>query len=355
MTLARLAGRALLSALAAGAAATFQTASAPHPRGYVAFQATAPIRVDGRLDEAAWLAASWSDAFVDIEDDRKPRPRFETRVKMTWDADAFYVGADLRDPHVWGTLTTHDSVIFHDPDFEVFIDPNGDNHEYYEFEINALGTTWDLFLPKPYKDDGKAMNGWEIAGLRSAVHVDGTINDARDTDRGWSVEIAFPRRVLAEQARRPAPPRDGDQWRINFSRVQWPIDTSSGQYRKPPGAREDNWVWSPQHVIDMHRPEWWGYVQFSARRPDSVTFAPDSSWPARDWLHRVYYAQRDYRKANGRWADSLADLGADHLPGGLREPDLRVAGSLFEASVRLEATGRRWRIRHDALIWEDGS
>ncbi len=128
---------------------------------------------------------------------------------MLWDADYFYVGAELREPHVWGTLTTHDSVIFHDPDFEVFIDPNGDNHEYYEFEINALGTFWDLFLPKPYKDDGKAMNAWEIPGLKSAVFVDGTLNDPRDTDRGWSVEIAFPWRVLAEQARRPAPPRGG--------------------------------------------------------------------------------------------------------------------------------------------------
>ena len=93
---------------------------------------------------------------------------------MLWDADYFYVGAELREPHVWGTLTAHDSVIFHDPDFEVFIDPNGDNHEYYEFEINALGTSWDLFLPKPYKDDGKPMNAWEIPGLKSAVFVDGT-------------------------------------------------------------------------------------------------------------------------------------------------------------------------------------
>ena len=59
---------------------------------------------------------------------------------------------------------THDAVIFHDNDFEVFIDPNGDNHEYYEFEINALGTVWDLFLPKPYKDDGKAMNAGRFPG-----------------------------------------------------------------------------------------------------------------------------------------------------------------------------------------------
>ena len=71
---------------------------------------------------------------------------------------------------------------------EFFIDPNGDNHEYYEFEINALGTGWDLLLPRPYKDGGKAVNGWEIRGLKSAVHLDGTLNVPEDTDRGWSVK-----------------------------------------------------------------------------------------------------------------------------------------------------------------------
>jgi hypothetical protein len=44
----------------------------------------------------------------------------------------------LESPHVWATLTNHDTVIFQDPDFEVFIDPDGDTHNYYEFEINPL-------------------------------------------------------------------------------------------------------------------------------------------------------------------------------------------------------------------------
>ena len=71
---------------------------------------------------------------------------------MLWDDTYLYVGALLEEPHVWATLTQHDSVIFHDNDFEVFIDPDGDNHEYCEIEINALNTEWDLFLNKPYRD-----------------------------------------------------------------------------------------------------------------------------------------------------------------------------------------------------------
>ena len=197
---------------------------------------------------------------------QKPRPTFRTRAKMLWDDTYFYIGAELVEPHLWATITQHDAVIFHENDFEFFIDPNGDNHEYYEFEINALGTGWDLLLPRPYKDGGKAVNDWEIAGLKSAVHLDGTLNVVTDTDRGWSVELAVPWSALGELARRASPPADGDQWRVNFSRVQWALEVVNGAYRKVKDRKENNWVWSPQHVINMHRPETWGYVQFSTGR-----------------------------------------------------------------------------------------
>jgi hypothetical protein len=232
------------------------------PLTYTCVRAAAPLQIDGRLDDAAWRDAPWTEEFVDIEGSAKPKPAWATRVKMLWDDQYFYIGADLVEPHVWGTLTAHDSVIFRDNDFEVFIDPNGDRLDYYEYEINALGTDWDLLLPKPYTDGGKADNSWEIPGLKAAVHVDGTVNDPRDTDRGWSVELAFPWRVLGERAGTPAPPRDGDRWRVNFSRVEWDVDRSSGAYVKVPGRPEHNWVWSPQGVVNMHVPERWGFVHF---------------------------------------------------------------------------------------------
>jgi hypothetical protein len=237
-------------------------AAADGPLRYQAPFASSAVRVDGRQDDAAWAAAPWTPLFVDIEGDAKPKPRFKTRAKMLWDAEYFYIAAEMEEPHVWGTLTQHDSVIFHDNDFEVFIDPNGDTLEYYEFEINALNTGWDLFLDKPYRFNGKARNEWEIPGLKTAVHVDGTLNDPRDTDRGWTVEIALPWTVLGEYAHRPAPPRTGDEWRVNFSRVEWQHRVNGGRYEKVPGTKEDNWVWSPQGVVNMHIPEKWGYVRF---------------------------------------------------------------------------------------------
>ncbi|MFO0807990.1 MAG: carbohydrate-binding family 9-like protein [Gemmataceae bacterium] len=336
-------------ALAVGVAG-FAQPQAPHPHGYVCYRATSPVTIDGRITEEAWAAAPWSEPFADIEGDAKPKPRHRTRVKMLWDDTALYIAAELEEPHVWATLTDHDAVIFHDNDFEVFLDPDGDSHLYAELELNALNTTWDLLLPKPYKDGGKAINGWEIIGLKTAVHVDGTINDPRDSDKGWTVEIKWPWAGLKELTGVPVPPRDGDQWRINFSRVEWDTEIVEGKYRKVKGRPEHNWVWSPQLVIDMHRPERWGYLQFSTAAPGTAAFRPDPTASLRDRLHRVYYAQRDYRKARGSFAKTLADLGLTDPAG---EPRIETRANGFEASLPLPSAGgrpQRLAIAHDSRI-----
>jgi hypothetical protein len=328
------------------------------PRGYVCPAATAPLTIDGRLDEPSWKAAPWTDDFGDIEGPAKPRPRFRTRAKMLWDDNCFYVAAELQEPDVWATLTNHDAVIFQDPDFEVFIDPDGDAHDYYEFEINALNTGWDLRLEKPYKDGGPALNAWEIPGLKSAIHIQGTLNQPGRRDRGWTLEIAFPWKALGEFARRPAPPREGDQWRVNFSRVEWRVDIADGRYRKVPGRKEDNWVWSPQGIIDMHRPEKWGYVQFTRQKPGRIKFRPDPSAPARAVLQQVYYAQKDFQKQNKKWAAPLAELG---LPDGLgsrlaNPPTLVLTPEGFQSTVGIQLPGagiQRWHIRQDARVWSE--
>jgi hypothetical protein len=265
---------------------------------------------------------------------------------MLWDDSALYIADEMEEPHIWGTLTEHDSVIFHDNDFEVFLDPDDDSHLYGELELNALNTTWDLLLTKPYKDGGHAINAWEIKGLRTAVRVLGTLNDPSDTDRGWTLEIAWPWKGLKELTRQKTPPRDGDQWRINFSRVEWEHELAGGKYRKVAGRREDNWVWSPQGVIDMHRPERWGVLQFSTAAPGTAEYRPDPSGPTRHLLHRVYYAQREYKKQHGFWAPSLERLG---LSGPVR---MEVTANTFEASAVVPATGDRWFIASDGRVWK---
>lgn len=231
------------------------------PKQYDCRRADSPLKIDGRLDDAAWNKAEWTDTFIDIVGEDHPKPRFQTRIKMLWDDQYLYIAADLEEPDVWAKLTAHDSVIFHDNDFEVFLNPTGDGLKYFEFEINALNTGWDLFLDKPYKQGGKADNSWEMPGYKSAVAIDGTLNDPRHRDKGWSVELALPWAAFVERSEKGRPAA-GDSWRMNFSRVEWQVRVVDGKYEKVPGTKEDNWVWSPQGVVNMHVPEKWGTVRF---------------------------------------------------------------------------------------------
>lgn len=145
------------------------------------------------------------------------------------------------------------------------------------------------------------------------------------------------------------PPRDGDQWRINFSRVQWRHEVKDGKYQKVKGTKEDNWVWSPQGVINMHRPETWGYLQFSTARPGTAKLRPDATGASRHLLHQIYYAQKAFHKKRGRWARSLKELGMNEIERAKGAIRLEVTSSGFEVSMAV-GKGMRLSIREDSWI-----
>lgn len=285
------------------------------PRQYiVSFNPAAPV-MDGKLDDAVWQKAEWTEYFKDIEGDKLPAPTWNTRVKMSWNDKGLYIAAELIEPNVWAYLKNHDEIVFHDNDFEVFIDPDNDTHRYYEIEVNARNTIFDLFMPKPYRNGSGALMVYDVPGLKSAVHVQGTLNQPKDTDKSWTVEMFVPFAALSF-AIEPKAPVDGDFWRINFSRVEWKTDIKDGMYIKKKGSKgrnlpENNWVWSPQGVINMHFPERWGYLHFSKRaggEPAKKYTIPYSEFQKK-YLWLVYYRQKDYFEKNKKYASSLKDLG----------------------------------------------
>lgn len=343
----------------------FAFAQAPQvsfaPKQYLCYRTSEKLQVNGVLDEAAWQAAEWTDTFVDIEGDLKPLPRQNTQLKMLWDDEYLYIGAVLEETDVWATITENESVIFRDNDFEIFIDPDGDSHNYCEFEINAFATTWDLLLVKPYRDGGPSLTSWDMDDLKAAVSVQGSLNDPTQKDTSWTVEIALPLHTLAEIARPRRLPQQGGQWRINFSRVQWQTEVKDGKYQKvinPDTGRpypEDNWVWSPQGVINMHYPEMWGFVQFSEQsvqqQGDQFVFQQDEQikWA----LRQIYYQQKAYRKQHGTYADNLDALSANieynEQP---FHPSLETTSITFIAHYTDTISGTVWHINHEGKIWK---
>ena len=263
---------------------------------YEARRAAGPITIDGRLDEPSWQMAEKSPRFVDMV---TGEPGFyDTRAAVLWDDQNLYVGMWLEEPYVEAHHTKTGSLIFQENDAEVFID-GGDC--YWEFEINSLGTTYEVFFiwRDAYRKSGKfdapefdvlkqqavsfggdydrnpksfwtgthprglrwAFLNWQLPGLRHAVHVDGKINDNAEPDKGWTVELAIPWQGMKPLAAgRRLPPKDGDTWRIFFGRFE--LLRPSGMELNPHPA----WVWSRHGVYDTHRPECFPYVHFSTKR-----------------------------------------------------------------------------------------
>lgn len=252
-------------------------------RHYTAHRADGPIVVDGRLDEDAWQKAPRSPRFVDLISGEEVV--HDTRVAVLWDDDNLYVGYWIEEPHLQAALTERDAPIYQDNDVELFI--AGDD-AYYEFEINAFGTIYEVFFvwDEAYQSGGfdrrpefargpdlvRPFNGvgfdhprgmrtgfwnWDYPGLQSAVQVDGTLNEDADRDRGWTVELALPWKGLEALAGgRSLPPKDGDIWRMDFSRFN--------QYKEaPPRKDSGGWALSAHGVWDSHVPECFPFVHFS--------------------------------------------------------------------------------------------
>ena len=245
--------------------------------------------IDGRLDKAAWREAPKSPRFVDLV---SGVPGFlDTRMAALWDDEYLYVAFWVSEPDVQAGLAERDSLVWMENDVEIFI---GGEDCYYEFEINARGTVYEVFyiwqdaLKKGSRFDrpefdplarrvdvlggfqdgmryGKHPRGarwafmdWDMPGLRTGVQVQGTLNDASDIDEGWTAEIAFPWSGLQILAGgRPVPPRDGDVWRLDFSRFE--LIRNCGVVVEPhPG-----WALNKHGVYDSHIPECFSFVHFS--------------------------------------------------------------------------------------------
>ena len=255
---------------------------------YTACRTIGPIVVDGRLDEASWQHADRSPRFEDLEEPGRPG-LFDTRAAVLWDNDYLYVGFWVEDPDVRATYTERDSMICEENDVEVFI---AGVDTYYEFELNPLGTIMERFYvwQNAYVEAGvgahpefdlqgtelvDTLGGtktghahprgrrwvfreWDMPGMKWAVHVDGTINDPTDRDRGWTAEIAFPWQSLKHLADgRSLPAREGNIWRMDFSRFQW-ID--EGGFRTCPG-----WAWNSHGIYDSHIPDRFSVIHFSEK------------------------------------------------------------------------------------------
>jgi hypothetical protein len=259
---------------------------------YTVHRTKTPILINGKLDHPAWRNAPESPRFVDMVSGQPGF--FDTRMAALWDKDFFYLGFWIQEPNVTALITERDGFIYNENDVELFIE--GEDC-YYEFQINARGTIYEVFYiwqtaytknsrfncpqfdlidrdvdvlggfqdisrhQKHPKGKRWAIMDWDLPGLQTAVFVDGLINDPSSIDRGWRVELAFPwsgMKALAPS--KNLPPKDGDIWRMDFSRFE--LLKYNGTKAEPhPG-----WSFNQHGIYDSHIPEVFTYVHFSEQQ-----------------------------------------------------------------------------------------
>lgn len=316
-----------------------------HPKVYYAYKTIDSIIIDGIDNEKSWQTANKTSSFIDIEGDSSKTPYYETYVKIIWDSNYLYIFAELEEEHIWATLKERESIIFYDNDFEIFIDPDGDNHNYYEFEFNAFSTEWDLLLTKPYRDGGLPLFSWSCTDMKSATNINGSINNPKDIDSSWTIEIAIPLNCLKDALKPRKKPKADDIFRLNFSRVQWETKIENGKYIKLE-KEEHNWVWSPQYAINMHRPEYWGYLVFCGENLNNKSKENyvDDDFKIKMSLMQIYYTQNKYFKKYSKYSASIdkLDLESDYS-----EIKLLSNGKQYIA------TFNKWNINQNGRLWHE--
>src|SRR4051812_15856030 len=164
-------------------------------------RATAPISIDGRIDEAEWSQAPIAPPFLQREPVEGAPATEATEVRLLYDDSALYVAARLHDSdpgRIVRQLSRRDDVAEADS-FSLFLDPHHDHLTGVEFQVTAAGVQRDAVI----YDDNFESDSWDGV-WESAVTVDA---------QGWVVEMRIPFSQLR------FPPAHIHTWGINARRI----------------------------------------------------------------------------------------------------------------------------------------
>ena len=149
-------------------------------------RADSEMRVDARLDEAAWASAEPIPLPIEITPGDNIAASVETRCRVTFDARNIYLGCAAHDPDpasIRATIADRDGIYGNHDRISFLIDPFNDSRRGFVFEVSALGVQGDLVYDERTSSFDQSWDGiWESAG--------------RITDSGYVIEAAIPFRTL---------------------------------------------------------------------------------------------------------------------------------------------------------------
>jgi hypothetical protein len=161
--------------------ATSSSSAAPLLRAH---RLTHPLQIDGELKEADWHGAERTGPFVDGEG-HPGRPFSEAMALV--DGETLVLGLYAADQDIESHVTAHDGPVWTDDAFLLRFAPAGAEAEPFAIDVSATGVIADGRV----KRGGVVDTSWE-SGARAVVDHDGTINDPKDEDEEWVVEMTIP-------------------------------------------------------------------------------------------------------------------------------------------------------------------
>jgi hypothetical protein len=182
---------------------------------------TASIRVDGRVDDEAWMRAQVIADLTQEDPDNMMPPTESTTVRIAYDDRYLYVAVQM---------AMHDESELRDglgrrgsapPSDRVFIafDTAHDHQNAYVFEVNASGVQNDYLQVGDTETNNDYEAVWEVATLQ--------------TGQGWNAEFRIP----FSQMRFPSQPGNQTVWGFNIRRDVFARGEQDWWVAKPRGAQ----------------------------------------------------------------------------------------------------------------------
>lgn len=172
-------------------------------------------------------------------------PRLATSVGAWYDDDYLSVVFSASDDHVAATHFRHDAPLYEEDVVELFLAPER-AREYYELEVNPVGTVFDARIHSP---DGVRATmttdlEWTCEGLIAAVRKIVGSHGAISIDTLLRIPFA----ALERKS-----PRSGETWRANFFRID-----------RHPQHGDELSAWQPTLRVpaDFHVPDLFGTLRF---------------------------------------------------------------------------------------------
>ena len=181
------------------------------PPRYEARRAVGRSVVDGKLSDPGWNAVPSVELLFPWSGQTGAKQK--TKVRVLWDEQALYIGYECEDADVVAHFDKRDDPTYRDDAVEFFVNPKPEQEFYYGLEMNARGTLYDYFYAYPKL----LLKRLDFRGVQLATHVDGTLNQTGDKDRGWTLEVAIPWANF-EELGTAAAPKAGTAWTVNFNR-----------------------------------------------------------------------------------------------------------------------------------------